>query len=666
MASNPFDQFDAPNPFDQFDVPQSQDEIKMALDKEFGQPAATPTQNIPNQISAPASIGRMGRVQQKKAERENINKLLEKVDAGLLSAKDFSNEDLDKLRRARIEKIPEIAGSFANLSENLKFTDAVVALTAFDPQEFGKIMQRADPNIGLVNTPEGETLAVNTEKGEIFNINKLGPSMIDALQFGGAAAMFSPAGRLKTLGGQIMGGLTTQAGIETAQDVAGGDFNPSDIALAGAAPVVMHQAAKGIRALKSKLSSNNAATNQYLDEVINGIPVKNEPNLTSSFLKESGKRATIRQAIKEGTVEGVGFKINRRGRVVSNPLERELVREGVSEKIIASKNRMTQGDKDAALEMIGKTKDYIRGVKGSETNRPNTVIGKRAMSRFNLINKERIEAGDEIAKAVERDLKNKPADISSAYDNYLDGLEKLKVIIKDDGRLDFSQSLVSADKTALKDVFQRVKPAYTSADDLHNFKQYITDKINFGGPNSSPIDKKSQDVLKELRASINETLREMSSDYASANDRFSSVIEVLKPFAKNIGKRFDPESSRVESFVGKEFRNAISNYAKADDLIMDINALDGAAKKLGGQFDDDILTQIALNAELERLFGSFAKSDFQSKVAAGTSEALSELGGTSARMARPLLNAAKDRVIFKRPSKDQLRLLTKIEKLISE
>ena len=148
-------------------------------------------------------------------------------------------EQTEALRKKRIADIPELTGSMKSLSENLGFTDALAGLTAFDPDEFGQILRNSDPNIGIVTTPEGERIAVNNSTGAAFSINKVGPSIMDAVQFGGTFAAFTPAGRgsqgLLSLAGKS---AATQAGIEAGQAAAGGEFNPGDVAVAGvAAPV---------------------------------------------------------------------------------------------------------------------------------------------------------------------------------------------------------------------------------------------------------------------------------------------------------------------------------------------------------------------------------------------------------------------------------------------
>jgi len=108
--------------------------------------------------------------------------LFEQFEAGEITSADLNPDEITAIQRKRVENIPELAGSFQNLSENLSFMDALAGLVTFDPDEVGRILTDSDPNIGVVTTPEGERIAVNNETGAAFSINKLGPSFMDALQ----------------------------------------------------------------------------------------------------------------------------------------------------------------------------------------------------------------------------------------------------------------------------------------------------------------------------------------------------------------------------------------------------------------------------------------------------------------------------------------------------
>lgn len=587
---------------------------------------------------------------------------------------DPSADPIARAQKERIEAIPEITGSMKKLSENVGFLQGIGALTAFDPDEFGKILTKADPAIGVVTTPEGERIAVNNKTGAAFSINKLGPSMMDAVQFAGGVSAFTPAGRAGGLLGQVAGGMATQAAIEGGQAALGGEFNPTDVAIAGAAPVAINMAGKAIGAGVRRFQGRSNAAAQYADDLLTGgtqnqiaqQQAMSVPQRAEMAVKESAKRADIRSAIKQGSVESVGWSIDDAGRVVPDQLQRDIIKKGVNDKAVVTLRDMTDGDKVSARKMLDLADNYIKGIKGSERSRPQMVIGENAMKRFEVIAKEQEKASSAIGAAVKNELKGKPVDITQAFDEFLDDLDRLEVKVQPaDGKVSFDKSLITGSNvTPIKNVINRLKPSYDNAEDLHKMKQFITNQINYDSPAGKPLDRQAENALKALRAKINDQLRAMSPSYAAANDVYSKAASTIKPFAESMGKKFDPESTRVSNYVGQELRRTLTNYRNSNDLITAIDDLDAVARDFGGSFDDDLMNLVVLNSELERIFGTFAPGSAQ-----GVGEKAIEVGldralGGTGQAARAVYGAAKDRLVFTPPSKEKLELMKQLKALV--
>lgn len=143
----------------------------------------------------------------------------------------------------RLDQVPEISqvgvsGLVGASPRSAAITPAL--LTALDPQEMANILTSNFPDVGVAQTPEGRFIAVNNKTGATAELNKPGLSMTDVFQGLGLATAFIPAGAgvsgigraaLARAGAQAAG---TQAVIEGVQDLSGGEFDPQDIALAGA------------------------------------------------------------------------------------------------------------------------------------------------------------------------------------------------------------------------------------------------------------------------------------------------------------------------------------------------------------------------------------------------------------------------------------------------
>jgi hypothetical protein len=104
-------------------------------------------------------------------------------------------------------------------------------LTATNPEEMGQILSSNFPNIGVTSDKKGNLFARNNTTGASVALNKPGISQIDIMQGLGIAAAFTPAGRVA--GALKVGGAAgvTSAGIEALQELSGGEFDASQVAI---------------------------------------------------------------------------------------------------------------------------------------------------------------------------------------------------------------------------------------------------------------------------------------------------------------------------------------------------------------------------------------------------------------------------------------------------
>ena len=141
---------------------------------------------------------------------------------------------------------------------------AVAGATTLDPWEYGQMLMKQDPNIGVIQTPEGEFFAVRSIKdadgkitGErIAAINNLGPSPKDALQALGVISAAAPANLPVTIGRRVAVAGGIQAGIQAEQALLGGEFNPLEVAVDTVAQGASDLIPVGWRAYKSRGTSD--------------------------------------------------------------------------------------------------------------------------------------------------------------------------------------------------------------------------------------------------------------------------------------------------------------------------------------------------------------------------------------------------------------------------
>jgi hypothetical protein len=243
-------------------------------------------------------------------------------------------------------------------------------------------------------------------------------------------------------------------------------------------------------------------------------------------------------------------------------------------------------------------------------------IGESVMKRFDLVKRANRQAGRDIKAAVDN-IKGETVDVAEAVDGFADDLNDLGIGYKYTNKgleLEFKGSQIEGNTAvaAIKRVHDRLKTSDTVGN-LQNVKQYIDSQINWNKSPDKPLDAKAVATLKKLREGINDKIRQLSPEYAAANDRYRETITGMNDIMDVMGNRFDPESEGVNSLVGQQLRKTLSNYGVGPDMLQSIDQLDSLAAKYnkGRAFDDDVIALTELYSEMERKFGSFKPNSFQ-------------------------------------------------------
>jgi len=104
---------------------------------------------------------------------------------------------------------------------------------ATGPAETVQVIQRQFPGVQVRQDERGNFIMRSSIDGNEYAIQP-GFRVSDIPRVAGTALAFTPAGRATTVTGGVLATGATQAGIEATQALTGGEFNPEDVALAGA------------------------------------------------------------------------------------------------------------------------------------------------------------------------------------------------------------------------------------------------------------------------------------------------------------------------------------------------------------------------------------------------------------------------------------------------
>lgn len=156
-------------------------------------------------------------------------------DGGFIAGvKDFFTGE-DRTTRD-IERLPSIfeSGAFADDPGKASKIAAMLQVTN-DPNEMARIIQATYPEMRVQTNLDAKGNpypVIISEDGQPFLIDKPGADALNVGQFGSQVALFAPASRALGLTGAAVKEGLTEAGIQTAQEMAGGEFDVADVALA--------------------------------------------------------------------------------------------------------------------------------------------------------------------------------------------------------------------------------------------------------------------------------------------------------------------------------------------------------------------------------------------------------------------------------------------------
>lgn len=150
----------------------------------------------------------------------------------------------------------EALGDWASMPEMNTFSMAsfksALGTMLTNPEETVQVIKANYPEVQVRQDERGNYLLRSSIDGQEYAI-KPGFQLSDIPRAAGAMAAFTPAGAARTIGGAALGAGLTQAGIEATQAATGGEFDPKEVALAGALGGAGQAVGKGAQAVRGMI-----------------------------------------------------------------------------------------------------------------------------------------------------------------------------------------------------------------------------------------------------------------------------------------------------------------------------------------------------------------------------------------------------------------------------
>lgn len=362
------------------------------------------------------------------------------------------------------------------------------------------------------------------------------------------------------------------------------------------------------------------------------------------FQFQTPTKQRIAELIESGStdVETAGFKlideINKgKPRVEKDKVALETIKQGFDEGVIAAIKGSSSTDKVKMSKMVRIMQRGKKNKRFAVTNRPTDVAGDSLLDRFRVVRKVNRDAGKRL-DGVANTLRGRQVDSNNAVNSFINDLDSIGVSIGNDLKPNFKGSTIeglTGPEAAINRVVKRMVDVADAPDafELHRLKKFIDEQVTFG-KTAEGLAGRTETILKNLRRNLDQTLDSNFPEYDRINTRFSETREAIDALQDVAGRKLDLTGKRADKATGTLLRRLMSNAQSRVNLLDSVEQIEGVAKKFGGKFDDDLLTQVLFADELDAVFGPVARTSLQGQIAQAISDIPTTEVGLVTRVAK--------------------------------
>lgn len=538
-----------------------------------------------------------------------------------------------------IERTPSLFESdfLADLPASDRAKIVGLAQITSDPNELAQIVAQQVPDTQLqYNRDEQGSVypVLRRPDGRAAMVDKPGMDLLNVGQLAAGAAAFTPAGRAATIPGAVAAEAGTEAALQGVQALAGGEFDPEAVAMAGGAAGLGKAAQFKLeeigrqRRQRALVTPEGDITPDFeraikregleLSDVVDDIerlPQIDDPQVAA--------RTLVKQKIQRGDTDGslATKRLDDLGNVVDDEAGEAALKQGFQPGDVQAIKTAQPGSKKGMQEMLRINQSIYNNTRKAVDVQPTDVIGRSAMSRFNHIRDTANKARQELDSIASNQLKGQQIDPGRVAGAFRQQVANLDVKMDESvfpPKLDFSGSQISKNRAAqkvIRDTMDLLAEGETpDALRAHKLKRQLDEMIDYKKSGQGMLTPTGERVAKSVRRALNDSIREVNDDYARVNDTLSQSLDAINDFNDVLGPSINPFDAGAEKAVGRDLRGLLSNRKTQTKLENAVTQLDQVAKDLGGEFSDDLGDLVNFNSILQGRFGSTRRESFAGQI----------------------------------------------------
>lgn len=347
------------------------------------------------------------------------------------------------------------------------------------------------------------------------------------------------------------------------------------------------------------------------------------------FTKRSAVKEKVADMFARGETNTLTAKytLDGAGKVKVDRAAKEAIKQGFDEGTVAVIKGSSATDARKMMRMLQVQEDRMANKLYGVNNRPSDIVGDSIAERLRHVLATKNSAASKLDD-VAASLKGQTVDYNPAVNTFIDDLSKMGVKF-DGNKIDFMGSDLEGVKGA-QNIIKRTLSRMTNtkvpdAYDVHRLKRFIDEHVEYG-KKATGLGGKTERIITKLRHNLDAALDSAFPEYNAVNTQFFDATKALEEFQEAAGKSINLFGDNSDKALGTLSRRLMSNYQNRVKLLDSMKRVEDTARKYGGQFDDDVMSQVLFMDELDSMFGATARASLQGETQKGVQNAAKVMG----------------------------------------